>query len=62
MRLICVDEQMPVRSKRVLAYDNGGFGWLTARFTDKGWYLEGWLDSHCNVTHWMELPPEPPTK
>lgn len=56
---ISVVDRLPTLKERVLAFDAGGFGWVSARMTERGWYLEGELDTHCNVTHWQPLP-EPP--
>jgi hypothetical protein len=56
---IRVDDALPELKLRVMAFDAGGFGWVSARFTTNGWYLEGDLDTHCHVTHWMPLPTPP---
>ena len=58
-RWIKVEDKLPELKVRVLVFDNGGFGVLSARLSAVGWYLEGYLDIGCNVTHWMPLPKEP---
>ncbi len=59
---VSVDEQLPELKVRVLAFDFNGFGTVSARLGSAGWYLEGVLDNHCNVTHWQPLPPDPEAK
>ena len=57
---ISVKDELPKPIERVLAFDNGGLGVLSAIWSSNGnWYLEGDLDVNANVTHWMPLP-EPP--
>lgn len=59
---ISVDDRLPELCLRVLAYDKGGFGWVSARLQSAGWYLEGELDANCNITHWQPLPAEPESR
>lgn len=56
---ISVQNELPEKLTRVIIFDNGGFGAVTGRLGSSGWYLEGSLDFHANITHWMPLP-EPP--
>jgi hypothetical protein len=56
---IGVDDELPELKLRVMAFDAGGFGWVSARLNTNGWYLEGNLDTHCVITHWMPLPKSP---
>ena len=56
---INVEDNLPEFKVRVLAFDKNGFGCVSARLHDYGWYLEGELDKNCNVTHWMPLPESP---
>lgn len=59
MKWIDINDEMPPLKEKVLAFDSGGFGVLSARYSTRGWYLEGELDSFQNVTHWMPLPSPP---
>ena len=60
MKWIDINDELPPLKEKILAFDNGGFGVLSARYSTRGWYLEGELDNFQNVTHWMPLP-SPPT-
>ena len=56
---ISVDEKLPKKLERVILFDKNGFGAISGRYGDMGWYLEETLDLYANITHWMPLP-EPP--
>lgn len=61
MSWISVEERLPEKLKRVIIFDNRGFGAVSGRLGDAGWYLEETLDHYADITHWQPLP-EPPEK
>ena len=56
---ISVEDDLPPLNEKILAFDSGGFGVLSARYSTRGWYLEGELDNFQHVTHWTHLPSPP---
>lgn len=62
---ISVNDRLPEKGSRILLYDcnedGDGFGVLTGRYSDAGWYLEGELSGDATITHWMPLPIPPIT-
>ena len=62
---ISVNDRLPEKGSRILLHDcnedGDGFGVLTGRYSDAGWYLEGELSGDATITHWMPLPIPPIT-